>query len=72
MYVLWCISTVDTCKHCAKCGKNLKIGTNEAYNIKIKISTVFCFCSYADMASSDKCISLKRKGMKKFILNFMH
>ena len=31
------ISTADTCKNCAKCGKDFKIGTNEAYNIKIKI-----------------------------------
>ena len=30
-------STADTCKNCAKCGKGFKIGTNEAYNIKIKI-----------------------------------
>ena len=28
--------TEDTCKNCAKCGKSFKIGTNEAYNIKIK------------------------------------
>ena len=30
-------STADTCKNCAKCGEGFKIGTNEAYNIKIKI-----------------------------------
>ena len=30
-------STADTCKNCGKCGKGFKIGTNEAYNIKIKI-----------------------------------
>ena len=30
-------STADTCKNCAKCGKDFKIGTNEAYNVKIKI-----------------------------------
>ena len=30
------ISTADRCKNCAKCGKGFKIGTNEAYNIKIK------------------------------------
>ena len=30
-------STGDTCKNCAKCGKGFKIGTNEAYNIKIKM-----------------------------------
>ena len=30
-------STADTCKNCAKCGKGFKIGTNEAYNIKIKL-----------------------------------
>ena len=35
-------------KNCAKCGKGYKIGTNEAYNIKIKIrlvgiSKIFCF-----------------------------
>ena len=36
------------CKNCAKCGNGFKIGTNEAYNIKIKIrlggiSTIFYF-----------------------------
>ena len=40
-------STVDMCKNCAKCGKGFKIGTNQAYNIKIKIrlggiSKIFC------------------------------
>ena len=49
-------STADTCKNCAKCGKGFKIGTNEAYNIKIKIklggiSKIFCFCSHANMAA---------------------
>ena len=66
-------STPDTCKNCAKCGKGFKIGTNEAYNIKIKIrlggiSKIFCFCSHANMAASDKGISLK-KFLKKFLLN---
>ena len=69
------ISTADTCKNCAKCGKGFKIGTNEAYNIKIKIrlggiSKIFCFCSHANMAASDKGISLKRKFLKKFLLDF--
>ena len=55
---------------CAKCGKGFKIGTNEAYNIKIKIrlggiSKTFCFCSHANMAASDKGISLKKKFFKK-------
>ena len=59
-------STADTCKNFAKCGKGFKIGTNEAYNIKIKIrlggiSKIFCFCSHANMAASDKGISLKKK-----------
>ena len=67
-------STADTCKNCAKCGKGFKIGTNEAYNIKIKIglgsiSKLFCFCSHANMAASDKGISLKKKFFKKFLLN---
>ena len=31
-------STADTCKNCAKCGKGSKIGTNEAYNIEVKIT----------------------------------
>ena len=67
-------STADTCKNCAKCGKGFKIGTNEAYNIKIKIrlggiSKIFCFCSHANMAASDKGISLKKKFLKKFLLN---
>ena len=30
-------SIADACKICAKCGKAFKIGTNEAYNMKIKI-----------------------------------
>ena len=47
------------CKNCAKCGKGFKIGTNEAYNIKIKIglggiSKIFCFCSHANMAAKTK------------------
>ena len=68
------LSTAYTCKNCAKCGKGFKIGTNEAYNIKIKIrlggiSKIFCFCSHANMAASDKGISLKKKFLKKFVLN---
>ena len=67
-------STANTCKNCAKCGKGFKIGTNEAYNIKIKIrlggiSKIFCFCSHANMAASDKGISLKKKFLKTFLLN---
>ena len=69
------ISTADTCKNCAKCGKGLKIGTNDAHNIKIKIrlggiSKIFCFCSHANMAALDKGISLKRKFLITFLLNF--
>ena len=68
-------STADTCINCAKCGKGFKFGTNEAYNIQIKIwlggiSKLFCICSHANMAASDKGISLKRKFLKKFLLNF--
>ena len=52
-------STADTCKNCVICGKGFKIGTNEAYNIKMKIrpggiSKIFCFCSHAKMAASRK------------------
>ena len=70
-------STADTCKNCTKCGTGFKIGTNEDYNIKIKIrigaiSKTFCFCSYANMAASDKGISLEGKFLKKFLLNFMN
>ena len=55
--------------------KASKIGTNEAYNIKIKIrlggiSKIFCFCSHANMAASDKGISLKIKFLKAFLLKF--
>ena len=55
-------------------GKGFKIGTNKAYNIKIKIrlggiSKIFCFCSHANMAASNKGISLKKKLLKKFLLN---
>ena len=50
---------MDTCKNCAKYGEGFKIGTNEAYNIKIKIrlrgiSKIFCFCSHANMAASEE------------------
>ena len=67
-------STADTCKNCAKCGKGFKIGTNEAYNMKIKIrlggiSKIFCFCSHANMAAPDNGISPKKKSLKKFLLN---
>ena len=68
------VSTADTCKNCAKCGKGFKICTKEAYIIKIKIRLggilkIFCFCSYANMAASDKSISLKKKFLKNFLLN---
>ena len=68
------LSTAYRCKNCAKCGKGFKIGTNEAYNIKIKIrlvgiSKVFCFCSHANTAASDKGISLNKNFLKKFLLN---
>ena len=61
---------VDTCKKCAKCGKGCKIGTNEAYNIKIKfrvggILKTFCFYSYANITASDRGISLKRELPEK-------
>ena len=69
------VSTADMCKNCAKCGKGFKIGTDEAYTMEIKIrlggiSKIFCFCSHANMAASDKGISLKRKFLKKLLLNF--
>ena len=48
--------------------------TNEAHNIKIKIrlggiSKIFSFCPHANMAASDKGIALKKKFLKKFLLN---
>ena len=51
-----------------------KVGTNETYNVKIKIrlggiSKIFCFCSHANMAASDKGISLKKKFLKKLLHN---
>ena len=63
-------STADTCKNCANCGKGFKIGTNEAYNIKIKIrlgdiSKIFCFCSHANMAASDKSHFTEEKILEK-------
>ena len=50
--------------------RDFKTGTNEAYNIKIKIRVggilkILCFCLYANMAASDKGISLKRKILEK-------
>ena len=68
-------SVADTCKNCAKCDKGFKIGTNEACNKKIKLRAgsswkIFCFCLYANMAASDKGISLKRKILEEFLLDF--
>ena len=65
-----CNGTAYTCKNCAKFGKDVKIGTNEACNIKIKIWVrgvlkILCFCSYANMAASDKGITLKREILEK-------
>ena len=65
-------STADTCKSCTECDKGFKLRTNEAYNMKIKISgwsilKIFS-CSYANMATSDKGISVKRKFLKNFHL----
>ena len=62
------------CKNCAEYGKGFKIGTKEAYNIKIKIrlggiSKIFCFCSHANMAASDKGFFSLKKFLKKFLLN---
>ena len=55
---LWPIKLFN-CKNCAKCDKGFKIGTYKAYNLKIKVnfggnSRIFCFCSYAIVAASDK------------------
>ena len=66
-------STADTCKNCAKCGKGLKIGTNEAYSIEIKIrlggiSKIFCFCSHANMVASDRYFIEKEILQKAFTL----
>ena len=59
-----------------RCGKGFKIGTNEAYYIKFKIRLggipkIFCFCSHANMAASDKGISLKKKFLNTFLLTIM-
>ena len=61
---------MDRCKNCAKCDEGFKIGTNEAYNVEIKIrlggiSKIFCYYSNANMAASNKGISLKRKILEK-------
>ena len=34
------------------------------------ISKIFCFCPQANMVTTDKGISLKRKFLKKLLLNF--
>ena len=62
-------STADTCKNCAKCTKGFKIGTNEAYNKKMKIRVggilkILCFCSHDNTVASDKVISLNRKILR--------
>ena len=54
--------------------KASKLVQTGAYNIKIKIrlggiSKIFCFCSHANMAASDKGNSLKKKFLKKISLN---
>ena len=72
-YTIQQYSTTDTCKNSAKCRKSFKIGTYEAYNIKIKTGAwghfeIFCFCSHANMAASDKGILRKKKFLKKFQL----
>ena len=59
------------CENCTKYDKSFKIGTNEAYtDIKIKIRVggilkTFWFCSYTNMAASDKGILLKTKMLEK-------
>ena len=64
------LSPADMCENCTKCDKGFKIGTNEAYtNIKINIRVggilkTFWFCSYTNMAASDKGISLKGKMLE--------
>ena len=63
-------SMMDAFKNCAKYGKGFKIGTNEAYNIKIKTSvgdilTILCFSLCINVAASDEGISLKRKILEK-------
>ena len=49
------------------------LNVSEVYNIKIKIRVrgilkIFCFCSYASMAASDKGISLKKKILEKVFI----
>ena len=67
------IRTVDRCKNCAKCGKGFKIGTNEAYNIKIKIrlGAFRKFSAFVLMPIwlPQTSISLKKKFLKKILLN---
>ena len=70
-------STADTCKNFPKRGKGFKIGTNKAVTVQIEnrcggISKIFCFCLYVDMNASAKGISLKRKFLETFLLNFMN
>ena len=67
---------MDTYENCTKFGKDFKIGTSEAHNIKIKISVggilkILCFCLYINMTSSDKIISLKRKILEK-VFTLLH
>ena len=62
------ISMADTSKNYSQFGKSFKIGTNEAYNITIKISVlkIFCSCSYINMAALLGIgISLQRKILEK-------
>ena len=57
-------------KNCAKCGKDLEFGTNEAFNFvdqkfNLGISKILTFCLHANMAAPNTGIPLKRKSSRK-------
>ena len=66
-------STTDTCKNCAKCGKGFNIGTNVAYNIKIKIrlggiSKISAFVPMPIWLPQTKAFHWRRNSWKNFYL----
>ena len=66
-------STADTCKNCAKCGKGFKIGTNEAYNIKIKIRLLGAFRKFSALFSRQYgCLRQRYSTEEEILEKYFH